>query len=165
MRESSLYLKFFKENLVLILLPLLIFTVASFIYQGSKHPLYRSSILLQMQYTDTNVADRISLTDEMVAEARSAYLRGDFQLKPGESVNVFKPSPLSAEVSLISTYPSNDVTLVVSTLTSRFPAKQIGERIDSVQKSFNPILIFIGSSVGLAIGLLISLTKSYFKNF
>lgn len=167
MRESRLYLNFFKKNLLIFVLFGLTGLGAGFTYQTKQPPGVEFTSLWQMEYDQTNVADRIALTDQAVTLVRSAHLRGEIA-SPGAKVTVYKPGPLAIELKAIGqteVIARESNYQLAGYLKDHFPIKKIGQEVVTYQQPPLILGVILGLAVGLGVGLLVSLIKAYFEKF
>lgn len=167
MRESRLYLNFFKKNLLVFALFGLTSLGIGFAYQTRQPVQVELTSLWQMDYDQTNVSERIALTDQAVTLVRSANLKSSIS-SPDVKIAVYKPGPLAIEIKT-----TGQVERVVAEvhrqfadyLISHFPVKQIGQEVVAYQQPQLVLGASLGLMVGLGIGLLISLIKTYLEKY
>ncbi len=166
MRESRAYLKYFKDNLILLIAGTLLCGLIGFYYQYSRPLIYQSSALIEMNFNEANLRDKISETDELVTQARSVNLRNQFGLKVEENLNIFKPGPLSAQITVSSNNSNTQVSLnsTLDYLNKHFSIHQLGQSIDNQTHANYWLGMLIGAGVGLVVTNLILLTRAYFTN-
>ncbi|MBI4040161.1 hypothetical protein HY389_02295 [Candidatus Daviesbacteria bacterium] len=168
MRESRLYLSFLKDNLWLIFIPSVVVGLGAYAYQLKQPPKFHTSQLLQMDYNDKNIQDRIVLTDEAVTQIRSANLQGQLKVGTGERVNLFKPGPLSINLEVISGSKDRnlaDISQINQFASAKFPLKTVGETVTIITKTPEVIFGLVGTTLGFALGILISLIRTYWRKF
>lgn len=121
-----------------------------------------------MSYSQTDVQQKIALTDEAVSVIRSANVESELGFAGKTYLSAFKPGPL-----LISLTVNSDNQTLVQTmlnkssdyLRSHYQLTELGQDVITV-KSPN---LFLGTGMGLVVGFLfatlISLMREYFRNF
>lgn len=168
MRESRLFLNFFKNNFWLILTPTLILGLAGFYYQFSQPRQYQAGELLEMDYSDQNIPERIALTDQAVSLSRSEAIKLSKGISPFTKVEVFKSGPLAIQILVTGADPQRidaDLKKLDSFLDQKFPLKKIGvSTFNSARANFT-LGALTGLGGGFLLGTLTSLIKEYFKSY
>lgn len=167
LRESKMYLSFFKRNLTVLSLSILAGLFFSFIYISRLPRVFILSQLFEMQYTDGNVLERAALADQAVTVLRSDNLKKSLGISD-INFTVFKPGPLAIKFEYFSTDKNkltDSVKLSEDYLTGKFPVHKTGEDL-LFERSENKVIFFlIGIALGFSFGLVVSLTTEYFKKF
>lgn len=167
MRESRIYLNFFRRNLVIIITPAVLGTIIAYFYVMQLPKMYVITRLYEMSYDKSNIAAQIALSDEAITEIRAANIQQSIGISPGTELIVYKPAPLSVYLILQSVNLSleGDLQKVDDYLVKKFPVKKIGVDITS-EKKLNYLVFFLeGSLGGFLAGILISLIREYFWNY
>lgn len=167
MKESQLYINFFRRNLLIILTPIIVFLGLAFYYLQSLPQTFQYGQLFELNYTDQNASMKISQADEVVTLLRSRGLQSQLGVQPF-ALTIYKPGPVaikvvsSSETSLAS---QKDISLVSSYLKQNYDLKEIGQ-LEFSQIYPNYLLVYLKAlGVGVLVGLLVSLTKEYFQKF
>lgn len=168
MKESKFYLKFFKENSVILLAFVILGFLFGWFYSSSKPLIYSKIELLEVGESAGSVNDRINLTDQAVTLSRSENVKSSLGVDPGVQLTIFKPSPFSISVGVSSADQAKldpNLSKEIGYLMTKFPVIQVGDKVESksTPKTAQAALVF--SSVGLFIGILTSLIKTYFEFF
>jgi transglutaminase/protease-like cytokinesis protein 3 len=168
MRESRLYLQFFKDNqLYFIALPLVLGS-GLFFYQQQKPPTFHQSILLQMDYNEDNFERRAVLADQAVTITRSDQLQDKLGLSKEDRVLVYKSGPQLITIDsggVNKDLVAKDRQTVTTSLQSAFPVTQVGNIVEYYQKTSEFIYAGIGIGAGLVLALIFSLIRTYFQKF
>lgn len=168
MKESNLYLIFFKSNLVLITVCALVLSFVGYFYQTRKPTVYTENLFLQMAYSEGDINQKIALADQAVTLGRSENIKKDLGVSANTEINLFKPGPLAIQVSASSIDRStldSDLSTVFYFLKNNFPLAEMGQRV-YFQSSANKALgILIGFVIGTTLGIWVSLVKTYLKNY
>lgn len=168
MKESRLYLKFFKDNLLIILLPALLLGVVSLFYQLSKPEDYKATRLFEVIYNLENVSEKIALTDQAVAMTRSLNLTRALDVGDNTQVVVFKPSPLSIQIEARSVGEAESVEAVNKLsifLSQNYHVKELGQAMVLKEDKSLSFPTLLGFFAGMLAGLIFSLIRAYFKNY
>jgi hypothetical protein len=166
MKESKLYLEFFKKNAAFLLVST--FLVASFGYYHSisKQPIYRGNLLYEFRFTIENIPSEKLLADEAVQILRSSEFKD--QMKINSSVRAFNPGPVSVQVDLESVdikILESDLAKINSYLINKYQLNEIG--LPNVQEEKRSILseLLVSAFLGLTLSFVILLSSEYFKRF
>lgn len=168
MKESKLYLSFFKENLLLIVSPtlvLLLFSLYKAYYLPQIH-IYHS--LYEIKSGDVNFNRKIAEADQAVTLLRSENIKKSLNISEDVKVQAFRPAPLLIKLELRSaqmTILGDENLKYEPFLFNRYKAGKIGESYYS--QELKPFLIYavFGAGVGFLLGFFISLLKTYFRKF
>lgn len=167
MRESRIYLNFFKRNLVIIFTPLILGVVFAYFYMVGLPNMYVLTRLYEISYNKSNITAQIALSDEAITEVRSANIQQSIGINSGTGMTIYKPAPLSIYLILQSKNSnlSNDLQKADNYLTNKFPLKKVGIDISTIKKPNYPIYFLEGGIGGFLIGIFISLMQEYFRNY
>lgn len=166
MKESSLYLNFFKRNLLWFILFPVIGLSAAYILLGNVPILYQYSSLYELVYDQSNVQVKISEADEAVTLLRSTNLHSE--LRVPSAVTIFKPGPLSINLetsSVDQNLAEKDLQTLSQYLQSHYQVKKIGD--NSLSQAYPPLLkyLLLGLAGGFVLAFIFSLAREYFRNF
>lgn len=168
MRESKIYLNFFKRNKWLILTPAFLLSLTFFSYQTVQQPRVHQSLLLEMEYNQENIQQRTVLLDEAVTLIRSAHLQNLLGLSGGNELVIFKQGPLVVNIDVggkNTELVKSDLDKVKSFAVKNYPFKQIGVVFKYSQKTSELLYGLTGFTAGLLGGIFLSLVKTYFKKY
>lgn len=168
MKESKLYLSFFKKHLLFFIVPALIGVFIGVYYQSRKPVIYTKTQLLEITQDAGSVNDRIAIADQAVTLSRSENVKEFLGVDPRANVVIFKPSPFSISVSVSSSDQSllqSNLNKEVGYLTVKFPTANVGNSVLSETRPNLLVAGAVGGIVGLFLGLLLSLIESYLKNY
>ncbi len=121
-----------------------------------------------MEYGQTDVPQKISLTDQAVSVIRSENVNSKLGVSEKTSLTAYKPGPLLISLSI----SSSDQTSVQSVLNNasdylvlNFPVTVIGQDTTSTIRPKLFLGLGIGIALGFLIGTLTALIREYFVNF
>jgi hypothetical protein len=166
--ESQVYLSFIKANALLLTVPLLLGCMGGWIHSTSQPLTYASNMLLQMDYTESNLKERIIVTDQATTILRSGQIHSQIQLNPDNKMVIYKSGPVAISVSAEGLNKESLVTDVMKIKDygqSHYPLTQVAEIITSPKSRETEKEIFIGASIGVFLGFVLSLIRTYLKNF
>jgi hypothetical protein len=166
-KESRQYLAFFSRYKLHFVVPALVVGVAAYSYQYQKPERYHSSIILEMEYTERNVQERVILTDEAVTLARAEQVKGQLGI-PSDSLNVHKGGPLLVSIDTADK-SFEDARIseqkMVEYLQQKFPLQHQGVVYQYSYKT-NPLVSGLaGVALGAVFGLFTSLLTEYFRKY
>lgn len=166
-KESLLYINFFRNNLLIFLISTF-FSLSIGIYLFlTQQSIYGVSILLETNYELNNVSEKIALTDQIVTNIRASNVQQDLNLSDKVNLVVFKPSPLSIKIELISnnqTILKKELEKITNFINSNYQVKGLGKEIFFKEpRSYLPIFILL--SLGFLVGLFFSLIREYLRRF
>jgi hypothetical protein len=166
-RESHQFVHYFRRYSWHIILPALVCGGSAFAYQHNMPVVFHSSILLEMEYTDQNVRDRVVLTDEAVTLARSDQVKNQLGTEAFD-ITVHKAGPLLISIVSSDIQPSiaiNSEKKVIDYLKDKFPLREIGYAKQYSDKT-NPSIFGLGGLlIGALVGLFTSLITEYFRKY
>lgn len=167
MKESLLFIQFFKKNLIILLASTLVGCVFGYLLNNQKPTLYTHHTLLELNYPDYRVEDRIILADELVVKLRSDNLERALGLKNNQNVKIYKPAPYAIKIEVVS--DNYNLSLIADNykkhVVENYQVTQIGEVYASSTRPSLSFDILLGLFFGLTIGMVISLVKSYLQNY
>src|SRR5688572_3649811 len=102
MRESRLFLNFFKNNILILVIAVIIGLGSGYLWNSQKPTIYTHHTLLELNYPDYKMEDRIILADEIVVKLRSENLERTLGLNPNQTTKIFKPAPYAIKVEVTS---------------------------------------------------------------
>lgn len=166
MRESQLYLFFIKRNVVLLLIPAIIFSLIGYFYMLSRPVSYKLQRMFEVRYADGEVQEGVTLADEVVTFIRSENIKQSLGVEA--TLNAYKPGPLA--IYLVAESEARGelrvgADLVTKILTSKYSVEQIG--VDVVTKKMPSVYagFLVGFVTGALIGLFLSLLREYFRTY
>ncbi len=164
MKESRLYFQFFHSNIWLIFSPAVVLSLMTFIYVWQLPPAEHYSQLLSMDYTLENVQSQIQLTDQAVSLLRESSVQQ--MLGINSSPVIYKAGPVLLAIDIKDNKePTKSLETLSSFAESRFPVKKEGAIFHSYETPQWTGIIALTFVVGLGLGTLLSLIKTYGKNY
>lgn len=167
MRESRLYINFFRRNFLIILLPLLFSLSLGFYYSSQIPKSIIAGQLYEMPYRAENINIQVILTDEAVSLARES--EGILGLGKEFEVRAYKTGPLSFYVSLKSAETAEELKenfiKVDQLLIKKFGLNKEGQLQLSIEEPNLYKLIFLFGGFGLTSGIVSALAREYFHKF
>lgn len=167
-RESQVYLDFFYQHRVIILVCSFTFGMTFFLYQNLQPTIFHRSLLLETIYTPEDFEQKKILTDQVVAQLRTAHLLKKLSVDNDVKVAVFKQGNLFINLDIgsqnIGKLQSN-LEKVADFAATNFPVKQLGETVDYSESKHQLPALGAGFLVGFFVGVLTSLIKTYRQNF
>lgn len=160
MKELSLYINFFHKFFKVIIVLALIGALVGYWLQLSKSAVYKVKRLWEF--------DTQSVTEQAVTYLRSQNLAEEFKLDKGSKVIVHKNGPLSIELEVQAQSQENlkqAFKKVKEFVKENFKVQKVGEDVYLVEQSNSSLGLLGGFLVGAILGVLISLTVTYLKNF
>jgi hypothetical protein len=169
MRESRIYLKFLKENLLILIVVPIIISLITLATLNTLNLLNSYSYSRQFEVAHSNEdAQVISMeTENLVSKLRSSQLQPQLIGKSSVKISVVKSAPFMFVVSTSSNQETEDLTAVSNTLVS-FSHSQ-GLAISEVgtptfnRNSYFVRYLFSSIVVGEVLAILISLIRHYFR--
>ena len=165
MRESELYIKFLKRNLVFLLASIFLSILISIYFYALVPSQVRISQTFKLKYDLGNIDTVLALADQAVAELRSQRFAEAFS---GSSVSIYKSAPLNVSIDATSLNRDTSYALLlkeIEYLRQNFQVEELtNPEIAQIEPSLFKYLIS-GLIVGGLIGLVISLIKEYLKNY
>jgi hypothetical protein len=166
MRESKLYINFFKKNLLLILIPTV--TLPLFVYFGTSDDTKLVSVerLIEIKSSPKNITEENALADQAVKLLRSENIYKQLKLNSKISVYKYAPAILKLEVSgQTQDQIRMDLNVLNELLSSRYIVSSLGKDIEGGSHVGAYIFPLLSVGGGFLIGIALSLTKEYFKSF
>lgn len=167
-KESQAYLIFFRNNLLLLLLPIVLFSVLGFYIQSTKPVLYTMARMLEANVFENDVQKRVLLIDQAVSTTRQQNVLESISNDPDVDLSLFKSAPLTVTVLATSQDPlilKKGLDSVGGYLEERYKLKVIGQDVITVSRSNVLYGILLGAAAGTLCGLFISLVKTYFHRY
>ena len=165
MKELQIYLSFFRKNILVILAFGLMGLAAGFYYSSRISTNYNSSALFELSYTDETVEKKKLETDELVGVLRDGNLHQIIELSNVQTVEVYKPGPISLYVRVVSRSDEDareNLNRIRSFLFSRATITELSN-IDSRDHKNAYVPSFLGLLMGLLCGCLLSLINTYLR--
>lgn len=168
MKESKVFLGFFKQNIVIIFISALLTPVClvSFFYYQPN--VWEAASLHQFKYDELNINQRVIETDQAVSVLRSNFLPEKLGIPEDVEINVYKPGPLGVQIttrSISSDKSKIALQLLNSYLEANFPVEVVFVGNSSIVDKRLEIIAILSFCVGAVLGVFISLVKTYLKNF
>lgn len=168
MRESRIYLNFFKSNIPVIVLPSVITTAFGLYYYSTIPSTFVLSRLYEFSYNEQTLLQQIALSDTAVTLTRSLNIQSQLNMDPQVNLQVTKIAPVVIKTDIESSNAQllePNLQRVDNYLTGKYSLKKVGEDINMQHKP-NIIFYILGSiAAGFSLGIFISLIKEYFKNY
>ncbi|OGE34141.1 hypothetical protein A3C32_00920 [Candidatus Daviesbacteria bacterium RIFCSPHIGHO2_02_FULL_41_14] len=166
-RESFIYLNFLRSFWWLFLSLMLIGGLigASF---AIKQPLQSfTEVQLEAGFELEKMQDNILLADEVVGILRSRSIQAELMISKETKVVAHKNGPLM--VNLLVESPSLELASKEATILSNYVVARYGFQVLGTSSGNSSgemfLMVLIGSGAGLFLGLILSLLKTYLKNY
>ena len=165
MKESQLYFQFIKRNLLFLILPVVLGLLISLYNYAQVPTLTRISQTFKLNYNLENIDVVLALTDQAVAELREQRFENEYD---ATSVSIYKSSPLNISIEATASDRETSYSLLlkeIEYLRQNFPAADLfSPVITQIEPNLFKYLVS-GLIIGGLIGLVISLTREYLKNY
>lgn len=165
MKESQLFLRFIKKNLLTLLLPIIVFVgLSMFLYSTEKA---KTKIFqpFRVEYSQAGEDTAFALADQAVTELRLQSFDSFF---PGSKASIYKPGPLTVAIEVISEDRNIGYEVLLKEteyLRKNFTVSTLTPpEITQIEPSILKFLL-TGVLLGFFSGLIISLIKEYLQNF
>lgn len=184
MKESSLYLKYFKTYMVLYIFLILLGVLSVFILTKKQSDLYKTTVVFTAKanseeiLTPDDTQNRQLLIDNKVALLRTENYQSNLGLKKNESLNVYRFAPFALKIEYIHSEPSpnqlklnkfvGDVKMSLnneSGLKDNFLIVKVGSPITYKVQNKNWVNFLLGIFLSTLTALVLSLLMEYFKNY
>ena len=167
-KESEVYLDFIQKNLILLALPFVLGCIGGWIHGYSRPLVYTSEIILQMDYNERNLKDRMIITDQATTLLRSQSLQRQLKLNLADKATIYKSGPLAISVSVEGVEALEtkiDLQKLEDYASQTYPVKKVAPVLTQTRdKNLIKEMIF-GGIFGGVIGLILSLIKTYLKRY
>lgn len=166
LRESRLYIDFFRKNLLIILIPAL-FGIGSALYaynQAEEVKVIEQVFEFEYDRQLANFVEKQS--DEAVALLRSKQQMQGLGIK--EKLIVFKPGPFLVKIQakgINKQQIAADLEKANSYMINTYPVSNFGEPVLYSEKPQLWRFLMLGFLAGLGVGVISSLTVSYFRYY
>lgn len=168
MKESGLYIQYFKNNFFWVFIPVIFFGALGYYFQLKQPVIYKLEGLYEVDSKSEEISRKVVLGDQAVINLRTANLQSDLDIPKEVNFNVFKDGPLGIKMevsSIDSELLAGQLDKAESYLISKIAVKRVGN-LNKVVIYPNLIIGFlIGLGIGGLMGLTASLIKNYCKNF
>jgi len=170
-KESSVYLNFIYKNLLLILgLGLIVAAISS--YYFSKQPVvFHNLETFEFPVNSQDLSQTMILVDQTVAKLRTSQVE-DLLVQnlsdPTLKINSYKSGPLLITVEVSSTSEESVNTASKNLdqyMKNNFNLLPLGKSAQSMEKPKTTLFTILGFGLGNFLGLILSLIKTYFKNY
>lgn len=168
MKESRLFLNYFKQNTVLILIPTLIVATAFYYFQWRQPYINLKSKLYILEYDQNNIEKAALLTDSFVSIIRSSHLKEEIGINKQSKVIAYKTGSLTIDITLANldeNQAAKDSTILESYIVKKYPINRIGHEVAYAKKTTEWILAIIGLGIGFILGNILSLIKIYLSKY
>lgn len=168
MKESYLFLNYFKKNTVLILIPTLIVAAVFYYFQWRQPYINLKSRLYILEYDQNNIEKAALLTDNFVSIIRDAHLKEEIGINKQSKVIAYKTGSLTIDITLANldeNQAAKDSDILESYIVKKYPINRIGHRLSYVEKTSEWILAIIGLGIGFILGNILSLIKIYLSKY
>lgn len=168
MKESKLYLNFFRQNILFIFFFGVIFLAIGLIFISQKESLYTLSALYQLNIDeDKDIQNKVMVADEIVSSLRSNNVQHKLNLDDLKVV-IFKPGPLQIKVELTDVSVEKldlNFKKIDEYISLNYDVQGLGDVV-VVKNDLNLLLYsVVFTSLGLFAGLLVSLIREYLKKY
>lgn len=167
-KESAIYTSFFKKNWLIIILQALLLAVLSIPIYYNLPVIYNQNQVFEILHTESNLSQRLVLVDGAVALTRVSYIQNNLGISQDTKLAIYKNGPLLVNLDISGVNSSRvyqDSQKVMVFLLSKYPLELIGES-QTIGREYPLGTIGLLSTVfGLAIGIIISLIRTYFEKF
>lgn len=165
MKESQLYFQFIKRNLLFLTFPIILCLLISLFNYAQVPTLTRISQTFKLNYNLENIDIVLALTDQAVAELREQRFENAYE---ETSVSIYKSAPLNINIEATASNRETSYSLLlkeIEYLRQNFPAADLSSPIIAqIEPNLFKYLVS-GLIIGGLIGLVISLTREYLKNY
>lgn len=168
MKESRLFLNYFKKNTVLILIPTFIVATSFYYFQLRQPYINLKSRLYVLEYDQNNIEKVILLTDSFVSIIRNTHLKEEIGINKQSRVVAYKSGPLTVDITLVNpdeNQAERDSAILESYITKKYPINTVGHELSYTKKTPLWILAIIGLGVGFILGNILSLIKIYLSKY
>lgn len=168
MKESYLFINYFKKNTVLILIPTLIVAAAFYYFQWRQPYINLKSRLYILKYDQNNIEKAALLTDSFVSIIRNAHLKEEIGINKQSKVIAYKSGPLTIDITLVNLDENQaklDSDILESYIVKKYPINRIGHELSYAKKTSEWILASIGLGIGFILGNILSLIKIYLSKY
>lgn len=163
MRESKLYLQFFKKNLFLLFVPTFIgFLVGLYLFFNQPVK-YKTSLAFKI--SERTLPESNLYSDQLVSNLRvEKYKFSNLSSGSAFYINVYKAGPDLVLVDVVTEVLQEDIAKKLQNyVEENYSAYKISENSERVSISF--LYLFGPVIFGLIMGTFLSLVKEYFSNY
>lgn len=168
MKESQVFLNYFRKNAVLIIIPT-IFAFSAFYYYQLRQPFLNfKSKLYILDYNQDNIEKVQLLTDNFVLIIRDTHLKKQMGITEQSKVIAYKTGPLTIDVTLANldeNQAQKDSESLENYITNQYPINRMGHEVTYAKKTPEWILAMIGLGIGFILGNTLSLIKIYLSKY
>lgn len=165
MRESQLFLIFFKKHLVSLILLIILGCLTSIYFYSSEPSQTKISQSFKLEYALENINDTVILADQAVTELRSQQFDLGF---PDSGATIYKSGPMTISIEVLARDRNIGYGLLLKEteyLRKNFSAGALTEpQLSLVEPNLFKYLL-TGALIGFLAGLSFSLTREYLKNY
>lgn len=165
-KESAIYISFFKKNWLIIILPALLLAVLSIPIYYDLPVIYNQNQVFEILHTESNLSQRLILVDGAITLTRVSYIQNNLGLSQDTKLAIYKNGPFLVNLDISGINSSRvyqDSQKVMVFLLSKYPLELIGESQTIGREYPLGIIGLFSIGFGLAIGMIISLIKTYFE--
>lgn len=167
MKESRLYLQFFRSYFLVLLVTAIIGLGAGFWFVSQQKDLFVSERMFEFPYTYENAAAVEKKSEEAVTILRSPQLKEQLGMQVTQVV-IFRPGPFAIKIQTKGQNAEssiNNLDKLSSYAMQSYPIREIGTEVSFIERDNPWKWICLGLFGGLGTGLLLSLIFSYLKNY
>ncbi len=168
MRESRVFINFFKNNLKTIFIIGAVLSLLAAFLAESVPDRWKVVSLYQFEYTDENINQRVIVTDQAVTLLRSSQLQEELKIPQNVKATIYKSGPLAISMTTESSTKEAAQFAISSYnryIEANFPVRVVGSGNLELVSRNTLIAAAIGFIVGALLGVFVSLVKLYLKNF
>lgn len=168
MKESRLFLNYFKNNIILILIPTLLVAAVFYYFQWRQPYINLKSRLYILEHDQNNIEKAAALTDNFVSIIRNAHLKQEIGINKQSKVIAYKSGPLIIDITLANLDENQvgiDSAILESYIIKKYPINRIGHEISYTKKTSEWILGVTGLGIGFILGNILSLVKIYLSKY
>lgn len=161
MKESAIFINYFKNNTVIILIPTFIVAAALYYFQWRQPYINFKSRLYSIEKAAL-------LTDNFVSIIRDAHLKEEIGINKDSKVIAYKSGPLTVDITLVNldeNQAAKDSAILESYIVKKYPINRVGHELSYAKKTTEWILAIIGLGIGFIFGNILSLTKIYLSKY
>ncbi len=167
MKESRLYLQFFRNFISLFVLLAIIGVILGFYWRSQLPTKYVTERMYEFPYTLENAAAVEKETEQVIAVLRSNQLKKKLNISSSEII-VFKSAPFAVTLQVKDQEAERSFQSMITLagfMTAKYETNQIGQELFLVDSK--PLLkyLLIGFIFGEITALFFSLMISYFKQY
>ncbi len=168
MRESKFYLGFFKRNLLVFIVSVVLFSAMGFYYQLSRPVSYSVNRVLEVSYEPNTASEKVIISDSAVSLAREKALHKKLGIEDGSNISIIKSSSLTIKIDSVSKsvfLAKENLEKITAFINEKVEISRVGVDIQSKLLTNVYVGLTVGLVVGFIVALFISLIREYFKKY